>query len=340
MKMKFLGVLLALVLVLSFGLVLALPLGAAAKAETLECFDLTAVNADPLWVKTGVGAIIPASNCISGPLEVTRTTWDVGGSNNWLIEAVVSSLLPGIADEAGARIWVRARMDGDSEFQYRNIQVRLMKPDHASDADNFIGVYNHLGNLAQTVEGSDAKIVLRWDQTSPRYRISLMRQGGEIIMAAEPSNDTTSQSVAVPLNTTNFPPLIGIPNLQQVGFGNGKASGNQISTWESICVIADGNASTVENLLDFIDDSVVAGTLEGDGPGNSADNRLNALKNMIEAAGDLIDAGDTSRACQQLLDAYKKCDGDPKPPDFVRGPAASTLAGMIQQLRDNLGCGK
>lgn len=251
-----------------------------------ECFDLTAVDADPLWVKTGSGAIDTLTHSITGSLEVTRTTWDVGGSNNWLIEAVVSSLLPGQASEAGARIWVRANMDDlASPNLYRDIEVRLMK--ETSNADNFIGLYNQNGELAHTAGGNDAKIVLRWDQTSPRYRISLMRQGDEIIIAAEPSN-----------------------------------------------------VFDVENLLDFIDDSVVAGTLEGDGPGNSADNRLNALKNMIEAAGDLIDAGDTSRACQQLLDAYKKCDGSPKPPDFVSGPAASTLAGMIQQLRDNLGCGK
>jgi len=328
-----LSILIALVLVLSFSMVMAVPVGAASivandttsqsvavplnttnfpaligaanmqqvgfgngKAsgnqmstwESIcvigECFDLTAVDADPLWVKTGVGSICTVSDIIDGPLEVTRTTWDVGGSNNWLIEVVVSSLLPGSADEAGARIWVKANMDDlASPNLYHDISVRLMK--EASNDDNFIGLYNQNGNLAQTSEGSDAKIVLRWDQHLPRYRISLMRQGDEIIMTAEPS----------------------------IVFN-------------------------VEDLLDFIDDSVVAGTLEGDGPGNSADNRLNAIKNMIEAASDLIDAGDTSRACQQLLDAYKKCDGAPKPPDFVSGPAASTLAGMIQQLRDNLGC--
>jgi len=150
-----------------------------------ECFDLTAVDADPLWVKTGVGSICTVSDIIDGPLEVTRTTWDVGSSNNWLIEVVVSSLLPGIADEAGARIWVKARMDEDTESQYRNISVRLMK--EASNDDNFIGLYNQNGNLAQTAGGSDAKIVLRWDQHLPRYRISLMRQGDEIIMTAEPS---------------------------------------------------------------------------------------------------------------------------------------------------------
>ena len=94
----------------------------------------------------------------------------------------------------------------------------------------------------------------------------------------------------------------------------------------------------IQDILGFIDDSVTEGTLEGDGPGNSAGNRLNALKNMIESAGDLVDASDTSQACQQLLDAYKKCDGELKPPDFVTGSAAEELAGMIQALRASLGC--
>ena len=52
----------------------------------------------------------------------------------------------------------------------------------------------------------------------------------------------------------------------------------------------------------------------------------------------VVDAGDTSQACQQLLDANEKCDGDPKPPDFVTGSAAGELAGMIQALRASLGC--
>jgi hypothetical protein len=94
----------------------------------------------------------------------------------------------------------------------------------------------------------------------------------------------------------------------------------------------------IEDILAFIDDSVAAGTLHGEGPGKSAANRLNALKNMIEASGDLIVAGDTATACSQLQDAYQKTDGQPRPPDFVAGFAASGLAGMIENLRDSLGC--
>jgi len=88
----------------------------------------------------------------------------------------------------------------------------------------------------------------------------------------------------------------------------------------------------IEEILDFIDESVEDGNLAGDGPGNSADKRLNALINMIEAAGDLIRDGLYDQAHQQLEDAYKKCDGQAPPPDFVSGPAAQELADRIQQL--------
>ena len=48
---------------------------------------------------------------------------------------------------------------------------------------------------------------------------------------------------------------------------------------------------SVSDILAFFDASVADGTLYGNGPGNSADGRRNALRNMIEAAGDLIDDG-------------------------------------------------
>ncbi|GAF78455.1 unnamed protein product, partial [marine sediment metagenome] len=94
---------------------------------------------------------------------------------------------------------------------------------------------------------------------------------------------------------------------------------------------------SVADILAFFDESVADNTLIGDGPGKSAEKRLNALRNMIEAAGDLIDEGYFAEACQQLSDAYKKTDGLPKPPDFVIGSAVSTLADMIEDLVDS-GC--
>jgi beta propeller repeat protein len=102
-------------------------------------------------------------------------------------------------------------------------------------------------------------------------------------------------------------------------------------------VLADPPSEQIADIIAYFDASVDDGTLWGDGPGNSADNRLNALRNMIEAAGDLIDDGLIIEASQQLLDAYQKCDGELKPPDFVSGPAAVELANLIQNLLNSLG---
>jgi hypothetical protein len=80
------------------------------------------------------------------------------------------------------------------------------------------------------------------------------------------------------------------------------------------------------------------GSLTGDGPGNSAEHRLNALRNMIESAGYMIEQGQYEEACQQLMDVYRRVDGQPRPPDFVTGEAASQLAELILDLMADLGC--
>ncbi|MFC1654519.1 hypothetical protein ACFL2F_01830, partial [Myxococcota bacterium] len=96
--------------------------------------------------------------------------------------------------------------------------------------------------------------------------------------------------------------------------------------------------TSVADILAFFDASVADGTLIGNGPGSSADNRRNALRNMIEASGDLIDNAYVADACEQLLDAYNRTDGNDRPPEFVAGSAAPTLAGMIDDLMVDLGC--
>jgi hypothetical protein len=94
-------------------------------------------------------------------------------------------------------------------------------------------------------------------------------------------------------------------------------------------------------ILDFFETSASGPdpSLVGSGPNTeSAENRLNAFWNMLLSAQDLIESGDYVAACEQLLDAYLKCDADPLPPDFVQGDAASSLAQMIANLRDSIGC--
>ncbi|MCJ7538192.1 MAG: hypothetical protein MUO88_00880 [Desulfobacterales bacterium] len=116
---------------------------------------------------------------------------------------------------------------------------------------------------------------------------------------------------------------------------------------------------TVGDILAFFDQCAADGSLEGNVPSKSAkkkladktpkgdgsdklaENRLNALRNMIETAGNLIDSGKTDEACGQLKAAYKKMDGSNTPgssTDFVTGVAVSDLSDMVQALMDRLGC--
>jgi len=94
----------------------------------------------------------------------------------------------------------------------------------------------------------------------------------------------------------------------------------------------------IAEILEFMDMSVVDGTLEGTGPGHSGDKRLNALRNMIGNAGNLVDDGLIPEACRQLMDAHARTDGQPAPADFVAGPAAEELAAKIQGVINSLGC--
>jgi hypothetical protein len=91
-------------------------------------------------------------------------------------------------------------------------------------------------------------------------------------------------------------------------------------------------------LVSFFDAAVDQGTLVGDGPGRSATGRLVALRNMIIEAGNLVEAGYIAEACQQLQDAYNRCDGEAPPRDFVSGDAAADLEGEIQELIASLEC--
>jgi hypothetical protein len=119
--------------------------------------------------------------------------------------------------------------------------------------------------------------------------------------------------------------------------GSSHGSETSILTGDGVAEEPPSPVSIAE-ILEFFDASVAAGTLVGNGPGNSADGRLNALRNKIVAAGDLIEAGEMYEACNELMSAYERCDGLSRPPEFADGPAASELAGMIFQLMADLGC--
>jgi hypothetical protein len=104
-------------------------------------------------------------------------------------------------------------------------------------------------------------------------------------------------------------------------------------------VEADGEpGERMAETIGFFDDSVALGSLDGSGPGNAAQGRLRAFGNMLDAADDLIEAGEFELACEQLWDAYDRADGFHPPPDFVVGDASEELAGMILDVIIALGC--
>ena len=97
-------------------------------------------------------------------------------------------------------------------------------------------------------------------------------------------------------------------------------------------------AEQIQEILDFVDESVGDGTLVGVGPGKSAENKLNTLINQLEQVQDFIGDELFVEACLQLQDAYKKCDGQSHPDDTVTGNAVPELAEKIDKLMESLSC--
>lgn len=103
----------------------------------------------------------------------------------------------------------------------------------------------------------------------------------------------------------------------------------------------DNPEDKIKEILNFLDTH-----MRGMGSGKSAENRFNALHNMIEIAAVQIKKGQTEAAWQKLSEIYKKLDGISRPKDFIgegstlgkdeasiRGAyATDTLAELIQNL--------
>ena len=88
----------------------------------------------------------------------------------------------------------------------------------------------------------------------------------------------------------------------------------------------------IATIIDFVGQSIFDGTLQGNGPGNSADKRLNALLNKLDRAEELIEEEVYEEAHQELESIYKFIDGQDKPGDFIQGPAVSELGAKVLDL--------
>ena len=95
---------------------------------------------------------------------------------------------------------------------------------------------------------------------------------------------------------------------------------------------------TIEDILEFFDESVEEGSLKGRGRGWLARLRLCFMREMLVMAGKFIEHDRTRAACFILGRAYERCDGEPRPSDFVVGEAVPVLADMINGVRASLGC--
>ncbi len=104
-------------------------------------------------------------------------------------------------------------------------------------------------------------------------------------------------------------------------------------------VATQPNPVTIQTILDFFDDSVEAGTLEGRGRPQLAKFRLCVMRWLLETAGELIEQ-DRDRAARFMLQrAWLRSDGlVGRLYDFVVGDARDELNGMILQLMADMGC--
>lgn len=143
-----------------------------------------------------------------------------------------------------------------------------------------------------------------------------------------PAQDTNSQ-IYIDNAGQNWPSISGIiiayHNLPKVP-----------DPWENL---------DIYEIADFIDESVKEGTLseyESDstfGTDPYRGERLNIMKDKINAAANALENRTFKETCQLLIDAYSGTDGLNETPDLVYGPAAPKLAKMIEYMRiEIIGC--
>jgi hypothetical protein len=94
----------------------------------------------------------------------------------------------------------------------------------------------------------------------------------------------------------------------------------------------------MQGVLDFYAAGIADGTIYGVGSGGAPASHIRVFGNMLDAADDLIAAGDFAGACQQLDHAVAKSDGLPQPPDFLEGSGVSALNAMLLDVMNALGC--
>lgn len=88
----------------------------------------------------------------------------------------------------------------------------------------------------------------------------------------------------------------------------------------------------VQAVVEFLQEGLAAGTIEGEGKGSCAPNKARTFAKMVKASKLLIDAGYYDYALEALGVVEKKCDGRKAPADFVKGQDVAALHTMIAEL--------
>ena len=99
-----------------------------------------------------------------------------------------------------------------------------------------------------------------------------------------------------------------------------------------------GPVTAIAKVIALFDRGVADGMLGGVGPGDSAQGRLQELRDMFVSADRLLAQGKVAAACGQLADVAAHTDGHFQPPDFVQGPAVPELFDAITAVRNQVGC--
>jgi hypothetical protein len=105
---------------------------------------------------------------------------------------------------------------------------------------------------------------------------------------------------------------------------------SSVGAW-MICDYGGIGNYAVQDIIDAIHEAISNQTLAPVGPGNSAQNRLRAFINKLEATGYLIEVGKLEEARKQLGAIRAKVDGDQSPPDWFEG---ESLGGILSQIDD------
>ncbi|MDH4203589.1 MAG: choice-of-anchor D domain-containing protein [Phycisphaerae bacterium] len=100
---------------------------------------------------------------------------------------------------------------------------------------------------------------------------------------------------------------------------------------EGIPVVLSSQEQAVQ-ILDTYDWAVENDLIEGVGKKKSAKNKLRVFGKMLTIADDLIAGGYNEQALEVLLMVEKKCDGQKRPKDFIKGPAAADINALINEL--------